>query len=317
MRARALKALALVVQLSAVASYSLLRSSNVPPTPGGIPCIAIAPARLNAIVAPGQRATLHLYDASSIQVLRHAQAHANGTFGQVVLDEAALVERKFRLLGVGSRVKVLTQRPSTHTDKFGGTSNSVLAEVIGVGIIEPDEVLQREPYMSVTCGVNDAMGAAQYDHTEAELAEWHEALVGAAMQCAQLGDVALTGTPPGPGTDMSTKDWSLPECIDSVRQLRRELQLGRSGGDDVDVAEAMGVADSCAVVDEAASTLQLSALASTAHLPGALRLEAMELARQGPTALASLLELVQEALLEEARRRRAVKAIASALEGGE
>ena len=59
-------------------------------------------------------------------------------------EAAAAEERRFRLHEVGTRLKVLSVRPSTHTDKFGGSSSSVVAEVIGVGIIEPQAVLQRE-----------------------------------------------------------------------------------------------------------------------------------------------------------------------------
>ena len=62
-----------------------------------------------------------------------------------------MLDRKFRVLGVGSRLKILSSRPSTHTDKFGGTSNSVYAEVIGIGILEPQEILQREPFLTVEC----------------------------------------------------------------------------------------------------------------------------------------------------------------------
>jgi len=93
---------------------------------------------------------MHIYDASSLQVIRHAQAHTDSVYGQVVIDEAAASERRFQLLDIGSRVRVLSVKPSTHTDKFGGTSSSLLADVIGVGVLEPETVLgestaQREP----------------------------------------------------------------------------------------------------------------------------------------------------------------------------
>lgn len=80
------------------------------------------------MLAPGQRATLHLYDSSSLQVLRQARVQ-NDTFGQVVLDAAALEHRRFKLMSVGSILKILSWQPSTHTDKFGGTSSSIRAEV--------------------------------------------------------------------------------------------------------------------------------------------------------------------------------------------
>lgn len=108
------------------AAYSLLRAPQPGPVAPGFGCIAVP---LERLIAPGQRCTLHHYDTSSLQVLRHAQSQCNGTYGQVVIDAEAAAERKFRLMPTGTKLKVLSSRPSTHTDKFGGSSTSVLVDV--------------------------------------------------------------------------------------------------------------------------------------------------------------------------------------------
>ena len=119
---------------------------NSVPKVDGYACI---PVPKDKLVAPGQRASMHIYDASSIEVVRHAQAHSNSTYGQVVIDDAAMKDRRFGLLEVGSRIKLLSVTPSVHRDKFGGSSPSFKAEVIGVGLLEPAAVLQKMPFMTV------------------------------------------------------------------------------------------------------------------------------------------------------------------------
>ena len=131
------------------AGYKISRlgpKGNSVPKVDGYACI---PVPKDKLVAPGQRASMHIYDASSIEVVRHAQAHANSTYGQVVIDDAAMKDRRFGLLEVGSRIKLLSVTPSVHRDKFGGSSPSFKAEVIGVGLLEPAAVLQKMPFMTV------------------------------------------------------------------------------------------------------------------------------------------------------------------------
>ena len=139
----------LLLLLASATAYKL---SRLGPKGNGVPKVdgyACIPVPMDRLVAPGQRASMHLYDASSLEVVRYAQAHANSTYGQVVIDEAAMQDRRFALLEVGSRVKLLSVTPSTHRDKFGGSSASYKAEVIGVGLLEPAAVLQKMPFMTV------------------------------------------------------------------------------------------------------------------------------------------------------------------------
>ena len=134
------------------ASATAYKLSRLGPKGNGVPKVdgyACIPVPKDKLVAPGQRASMHIYDASSLEVVRYAQAHANSTYGQVVIDEVAMQDRRFALLEVGSRVKLLSVTPSVHRDKFGGSSPSFKAEVIGVGLIEPAAVLQKMPFMTV------------------------------------------------------------------------------------------------------------------------------------------------------------------------
>ena len=63
----------------------------------------------------------------------------NGVLGIGPYDNLCAI----RHLEVGSRVKLLSVTPSVHRDKFGGSSPSFKAELIGVGLIEPAAVLQK------------------------------------------------------------------------------------------------------------------------------------------------------------------------------
>lgn len=283
---------------SGAAGYSLLRANPPTPPAEGFACIAVPAARL---IAPGQRATLHLYDTSSLQVLRHAQSHCNGTYGQVVIDEDAMLERKFKVLDVGSRLKVLSSRPATHTDKFGGTSNSVYAEVIGIGILQPTEILQREPFLTVQCGDEDSLLLASPDAAPA-IAEYKASLAESAALCESLAEVAKPppGTPPSQTFVRGSGGWTLAECVGKVLEARELLRCGGLG---------------CATdePESEASIVRLSALACTAHLPGEDRLKAMKLAQQGQ--LSAVLEYVQAALKEEGQRRLAKKALSNVLGG--
>jgi len=226
---------------------------------------------------------MHIYDASSLQVIRHAQAHTDSVYGQVVIDEAAASERRFQLLDIGSRVRVLSVKPSTHTDKFGGTSSSLLADVIGVGVLEPETVLAKMPFMTIECADDDALCVAPAD-TPADTAAWASKLAEAAALCESLETVTSYKGPLSVASEQGADgEWSLGNCTDRVLALRE--------GDDVSDG----------------SRLRLFALASTVHLPGEMRLRAMELAQRGE--LTELVTSVEEALQAEGRRRLALKAL--------
>eukprot|EP00316_Scyphosphaera_apsteinii_P010027 CAMPEP_0119317484 /NCGR_PEP_ID=MMETSP1333-20130426/43277_1 /TAXON_ID=418940 /ORGANISM="Scyphosphaera apsteinii, Strain RCC1455" /LENGTH=249 /DNA_ID=CAMNT_0007323421 /DNA_START=160 /DNA_END=909 /DNA_ORIENTATION=- len=240
---------------------------------------------MSRIVAPGQRAILHLYDSSSLHVFRQAQSYCNSTFGQVVIDDVAAKQRVFRLCGIGSRCRILASAPSMHTDKFGGMSSSVLAEVIGIGIIEPEVVLQHEPFLTVSCADNDALLLPtneclnEPDVLGTNLSsQWEDSLTEAANLCQRLERVASPSR-----THAQTDEWPAARCIERVLEIR--------SGDYCDTGK-----------------LRLVALACTTHLPGTKRFAAMALAQQGRSA--ELLHFVEEALQEETRRRLAMKALA-------
>ena len=270
----------ILVHVAVAAGYSLNRA--VPQT-NGVPGFACIPVPMDRLVAPGQRATMHVYDPSSLQVLRHAQAHANSTYGQVVLDEAAMRERKFEVMAVGSRLKIVSLQPSTHQDKFGGSSQSLIAEVIGVGIIEPGQLFQKMPFMTVDCKGEDRLLTSDEGCAIAL-----EALEETALLCQSLDSVASFKGPLTRQTESeSGREWSIAECVSSVLEYR---------GYDKPTDAIM-----CAPV---------SALAATVHLPGEVRYEAMRLAQQAGTSADELVQYVQKALEEESRRRLAVKALA-------
>ena len=313
----------LIVMLFApAAAYSLLRKTPDAPNTPGLACIPVPMAKL---VAPGQRATMHVYDASSLQVIRHAQANTDSNYGQVVINETAASERMFKLLEIGSRVKVLSVKPSTHTDKFGGTSSSLMAEVIGVGVIQPDQVLAKMPFMTVECADDDALLRPVEKTAPEDAAAWEMKLAEAAALCESLDCVTSYKGPLSQASEREAGGWSLDDCIACALRERGEEEEASEGG-----------------------RLQLSALAATAHLPGKrvpamvqldcdqynppalsrnqlahlirdvarageTRFRAMELAQQGHAT--QLATLVESSLREEAQRRLAVKALQGLSDG--
>lgn len=272
----------LALLLASFQGYSLQR---VPSLESGRPGFACIPSlHTDSILPPGAKAKLHVYDASSLQVLRHAQANANSIYGQCIVDEEAMRERRFDLRSLGSRVKVLGFSPSTKSDKFGGSSNSLIVDVIGIGICSTlaSAVVEKMPFMKLDGESSEdvlpsefaCLGACSFvDDLKSELEK-------AAATCHDLEEVRSFM-----GGRMPTDDrvWSLGECAEQVIKLRGETP-------------------------SAGSTLVLCALAGTAYLPGSVRLEAMELAHQGKGT--ECVELVSSALQEEASRRLAMKALA-------
>jgi len=260
-----------------VNSYSLLRKLG-PDGPKGFACI---PVPVDRLVAPGERATMHFYDTSTLRAVRHAQAFENSTLGQVVIDEAAMRERKFRVMPFGTSYKILSVQPSTHSDKFGGSSNSLKAEVIGTGIIEVASVIEKMPFMTVElCGEAEAAEPLQADKSEWEGLE--ASLTEAAQLCADLDHVASFKGQLTRFTEQASGSWSLDDCVDRVLGLSSEQPTARN-------------------------RLRLTALASTVHLPGELKMEAVAKAQQGD--VSELAAFVGGALKEEGRRRLALKAL--------
>jgi len=265
------------------AAYTLRRAPLVERVPG----YACIPVPVDKIVGPGQRATMHIYDDSSLQAIRHAQAYGNGTYGQVVICEEAMAKRRFALRPVGSLIKVMSLTPATHTDKFGGSSASLMAEVMGIGIIEPEEVLEKMPFLTIKGNLEDGLLLPPATPAAGDC----EALLEAAALCHRLDEIAsfrgaLTQAAERErGADAGAS--SPIECVDELLALR--------GCEPSDVGNA--------------SRAVLIALAASVHLPGSVRHEAMRLAQKEESA--RVLELVTSALEEEGRRRLAMKAIAT------
>ena len=305
----------LLLMIPLVSAYSLNR---LQPNPSPISGFAVIPVPIDRLVAPGQHTTMHVYDKSSLEVFQHAQAYSNSTYGQVVLDDSAMRERRFAVMPIGSRIKILSVRPSTHVDKFGGSSASLMAEVIGIGLLEPGEVVQKMPFMTVQCKDDDGLLLPSEDgcpllgvEEDAALA----ALEQSALLCQSLDGVAsfkgpltqasereaaatpFASTGGGGGDDgaaavAATSAWSLSDCVGRVLRLRGCL----------------------APADDSRRTL--AALAATAHLPGEKRFEAMKLTTLGEGS-GPVVEYVSAELDLEAKRRLALKAIGSAFEGAE
>ena len=59
----------LAALLASASAYTLLRG---PKAPDPVPGFAVLPVPVSKIIAPGQQATLHIYDASSLQALPSA-----------------------------------------------------------------------------------------------------------------------------------------------------------------------------------------------------------------------------------------------------
>jgi len=268
---------------SEISGFGRLASFSADSKPAGFACI---PVPVSRILAPGQKAIMHVYDASSLQVLRHAQAYANGTYGQVVFDEDAMLERKFGLLGMGSRVKILSMTPSTHKDKFGGTSASMMCEVMGIGLIQPKEVLQKMPFMMIGCSDDDALlQPPETEFPSSELSMRAAKLEEAANLCQDLDELASFKGPLTQAAERGKEPaWSLSACTDQVISIRGRTTVCGS------------------------SRLLVSALAASVHLPGPVRYELMLMAHKGDAV--KTVQLVTTALEEEARRRLAMKALA-------
>ena len=118
------------------------------------------------------------------------------------------------------------------------------------------------------------------------LVEWKEfeaSLAEAAQTCASLEEITSFKGEITLRTEKETGSWSLEDCVNRVLDIRDEASCARS-------------------------RLRLTALASTVHLPGKLKLEAMERAQLND--MSALAGFVDEALREEGRRRLALKALA-------
>lgn len=175
--------------------------------------------------------------------------------------------------------------------------------MLAIGLVCPESVLQREPFLTVECGSDDGLanenGCATTDSSSATTSEGGTTiatLLEAADLCRSLSDV-VAGAPgansgggaaadwgPLAPAPQAAEEWSVQRCVE---QVLAERGTAFSDG----------------------SCLRLTALATTAHLPGEVRFEAMELARQqmDPQRLA---DFVGGALREEGRRRLAIKSLA-------
>jgi hypothetical protein len=133
------------------------------------------------------------------------------------------------------------------------------------------------------CSVSEPKPDSTAEEEPASTRESAAALAEAAALCESLDSVKSFRGPLSQATEREDA-WSLEACVDKVCALR-------------------GCEDA-----SSACRLVLSALATTVHLPGATKFEAMDLAERGQ--VVALVQLVRDALDEEGRRRLAVKALA-------
>lgn len=240
---------------------------------------------------------MHVYDASSLAVLRHAQAYSNLTYGQVVIDAAATRERRFAVEEIGSRVRVVSMAPSQHVARDGTTSSSMMCEVLGIGLLTVGEVLSKMPFMTVECAEDGCPlnGDRLLEEWEPLPAISYAALAASAAECEHLESVASYKGPLTRAAEADLREADAARGIDGCVSQLLELR-------------------GCSAPSEACRLL-LAAFAATAHLRGEVRLEAMRLAGRGDAAAA--VEAVAAALDEEARRRRAMKALAGLAAGGD
>ncbi|EKX38066.1 hypothetical protein GUITHDRAFT_165315, partial [Guillardia theta CCMP2712] len=110
-----------------------------------MPCISVLPDRL---ILPGQKKQIHVYDQNNIEVLNTAMRVKDGYLCHVVVDPAALAERRFALCEFGVLLKVLSTSPSIHRNKYGERSDSIRAEVAGLRRVRVHEVFQKEPFLA-------------------------------------------------------------------------------------------------------------------------------------------------------------------------
>ena len=190
-----------------------------------------------------------------------------------------------------------------------------MAEVIGIGLLEPGEVVQKMPFMTVQCKDDDGLLLTSEDGCPLLDVEGDAALAAleqSALLCQSLDGVASfkgpltqasereaaatpfasTGGDDGAAAVAATSAWSLADCVGRVLRLRGCL----------------------APADDSRRTL--AALAATAHLPGEKRFEAMKLTTLGEGS-GPVVEYVSAELALEAKRRLALKAIGGAFEGAE
>eukprot|EP00293_Proteomonas_sulcata_P019569 CAMPEP_0184296174 /NCGR_PEP_ID=MMETSP1049-20130417/7151_1 /TAXON_ID=77928 /ORGANISM="Proteomonas sulcata, Strain CCMP704" /LENGTH=228 /DNA_ID=CAMNT_0026605249 /DNA_START=26 /DNA_END=709 /DNA_ORIENTATION=+ len=86
---------------------------------------------------------------SNLEVIRQACTTRGGYFVHVVQDQEAMERRQFKLFDIGTELKVLSSKPSTHKNKHGEESNSLIVDVIGVRRVLVKSVPQREPFVAV------------------------------------------------------------------------------------------------------------------------------------------------------------------------
>ena len=87
---------------------------------GVMPCI---PVRASKLSVPGQQREVHMYDTSTLAVLKYSVKYTGGYYVQVVIDEGALKERKLRLHPYGVLRKVTGTQAGIHRNSMGERSD--------------------------------------------------------------------------------------------------------------------------------------------------------------------------------------------------
>uniref|UniRef100_A0A7S4CUK9 Lon N-terminal domain-containing protein n=1 Tax=Eutreptiella gymnastica TaxID=73025 RepID=A0A7S4CUK9_9EUGL len=120
-----------------------------PPAPGApkpkyLACIP--QFNLENLTLPGQVQTLHLYDRPLLGALAFGMAKG-GFLVHAALDHEAAARREFRLHKYGTVLKILSQKPSKQTSKYGDSSVSRLVTVVGVRPIRVASIFQTDPFV--------------------------------------------------------------------------------------------------------------------------------------------------------------------------
>ena len=93
----------------------------------------------------------HQYPHNRLLVFRsdrYAAKHTGGYYVQGVIDEDAMANRKFLLCKYGVLRKVVETRAGIHRNHLGERSDSIRADVLGMGRVQIGDVVQREPFVA-------------------------------------------------------------------------------------------------------------------------------------------------------------------------
>lgn len=203
---------------------------------------------LDRLTLPGQKQQLHLYDSSNLAALRAAMS-ISSTFMHVALDPRAASNRRFGVIAVGTKCRVLEVAPSSKANVRGETSPSLKADIVGISQCRVLEVTQFEPHVRARVQPIPAGASGDAESPACDTA----ALDAALAECNELR-ASL-------GLDVHSPE----EEEENDANLARELAASAAGGDD----EGMG--------DELQARTRIRAFRALRWLPGDRRAMALQI----------------------------------------